>query len=382
MSVDDSHTKVLLHCDSDSPFIDESGKTVTSHGSVHADTTIKKFGAASALFNGSTDYLTFVNSANFDFVTGNFTIDFRVYPTSFSGYKGILGTGSGYPYFTEGWTVYTQNDGIVRLSTDGAYTDKVTSANHALTLNQWNHVAIVRKGTGATDLNISINGLFGNAPASGNVTLNSTGAGLVIGRYRLDDNANYFAGNIDEPRISDNARWTADFTPSASAYHPEYFLNAEPGSYSISGFDAKPLADRKMNAEPGSYLLVSPDGKLLVDRKMNAEPGSYLLVSPDGKLFAVRKMNAAPGSYSLTGFDGKLLADRMLNAEPGSYSLSGFGTTFAVIRHYVMNAAAGIYSIRGFDIMYQAIIRIIRGGYKDVEVASDKNFSDSKTITQ
>lgn len=218
--VDDSNTKLLIHCDSDSPFIDESGKTVTPHGTVSASTTQKKFGAASALFNGSTDYLTLANSSDFDLtVSGDsmFTIDFQIYPTSFTGYCGIIGTATGSPVFTEGWTIYTHTDGVVRVSVNGAASDVVTSGNQSLTLNQWNHVALVR--TGLTNLNIAINGTFGNAPKSGSFALTYPGGGIVIGRLRISDNANYFSGYIDEPRKSSNkVRWTTDFTPPSCPY--------------------------------------------------------------------------------------------------------------------------------------------------------------------
>jgi len=66
----DSFTELLLHMDGSdggTTFTDSSsnGLTVTSNGGAHTDTTVKKFGTASAEFDGSDDYLSIADNAIF-----------------------------------------------------------------------------------------------------------------------------------------------------------------------------------------------------------------------------------------------------------------------------------------------------------------------------
>ena len=82
------YTKLLLHCDGTNggtTFTDSSpsGHTVTAQGATHTDTTIKKFGTASAQFggDGTGDDLTIPDSSDWDIGTGDFTFDCWVYPT-------------------------------------------------------------------------------------------------------------------------------------------------------------------------------------------------------------------------------------------------------------------------------------------------------------
>lgn len=60
-------------------FADVTGKTVTRAGNVVTKTAQKKFGTASAFFDGNNDYLSLASSADFGFGTGDFTIEFQVY---------------------------------------------------------------------------------------------------------------------------------------------------------------------------------------------------------------------------------------------------------------------------------------------------------------
>ena len=73
----DANTKLMLHGDDLS---DAIGKSITNTGSVTVNTTTKKIGTGSLQFNG-TNYLSIPYNSDFDFGSGNFTVDFWVYPT-------------------------------------------------------------------------------------------------------------------------------------------------------------------------------------------------------------------------------------------------------------------------------------------------------------
>ena len=73
-----SDVVLLLHMggtDGSTTFTDEKGHTVTANGDAQIDTAQSKFGGASALFDGSGDYLSVADSADFEFGSSDFTID-------------------------------------------------------------------------------------------------------------------------------------------------------------------------------------------------------------------------------------------------------------------------------------------------------------------
>ena len=82
----DEETVLLLHLDgtdnstTDADFVDSSraGHAVTQEGNAKLENTEKKFGDTSAYFDGSGDYLKFSDSSDWDFGTGDFTVDFWI----------------------------------------------------------------------------------------------------------------------------------------------------------------------------------------------------------------------------------------------------------------------------------------------------------------
>lgn len=78
-----SNTVLLLHGDTN--FVDTSpvNATLTNTGTVAVNTTTKKFGAGSMSFNG-TRYLSAATNPAYAFGSGNFTIEFWMYITSFN----------------------------------------------------------------------------------------------------------------------------------------------------------------------------------------------------------------------------------------------------------------------------------------------------------
>ncbi|MDP6771689.1 MAG: hypothetical protein QF704_13395, partial [Anaerolineales bacterium] len=72
----DGFTKCLMHmdgADDGTTFTDSStvGSTISVSGNAHTDTTVKKFGTASAEFDGTGDYLTIPANSAFAFTAGN-----------------------------------------------------------------------------------------------------------------------------------------------------------------------------------------------------------------------------------------------------------------------------------------------------------------------
>jgi hypothetical protein len=76
-------------------------------------------------------------------------------------------------------------------------------------LNQWYHIAVTRDSVGTR--RFFVNGILANTQTSTTAPPNSSGK-LALGRAG-DYNGEYFAGRMDEIRISNTAVYTAAFTP-------------------------------------------------------------------------------------------------------------------------------------------------------------------------
>ena len=79
----DSETKLLIHSDTSSgstTFTDSSNsaRTITANGDVVHSANASKFGSTSMYFDGSGDYLSVPDSNDWDFGSGDFTIDFWI----------------------------------------------------------------------------------------------------------------------------------------------------------------------------------------------------------------------------------------------------------------------------------------------------------------
>jgi len=209
-----AYTKVLLHMDGpddSTVFADSAGKVWTTHGNAHVDTAQSKFGGACGYFAGAGGYLSSPNSADFDFGTGNWTIDFWLY---LGGDQVATAIVSGCKSAGGKWAVDVRTDEKVMVTWLGA--DKLLS-DAAIPYLAWRHIAAVRNGNTAT---LYVNGVAqaDNDDCTGD-TIDSSGEGLVVGRLLTDTDNYYYNGYIDELRISKGiARWTANFTPPTRAY--------------------------------------------------------------------------------------------------------------------------------------------------------------------
>jgi hypothetical protein len=61
-----------------------NGKIVTANGDAKISTAQSKFGGASALFDGTGDYLSSADDSSLEMGTNDFTIEGFIYPTSVS----------------------------------------------------------------------------------------------------------------------------------------------------------------------------------------------------------------------------------------------------------------------------------------------------------
>jgi hypothetical protein len=221
MSVDDSYTKALLHldgADGSTTIVDESGKSWSCFGNAQLDTAQYKFGTASGLFDGAGDRMETANSTDFQFGTGDFTIDFWMrIPSNPAALQSLYWFGSDGNY-TNSVNIFINGSG--RLVYGATYTGANIQVNNttAVATNTWTHVAFIRY---SSNIYLAIGGVLSTGVAdTHNLGVPNSSPGLRLGcTYGGTNGTNFYNGWIDEVRISKGiARWTSNFTPPSSPY--------------------------------------------------------------------------------------------------------------------------------------------------------------------
>ena len=209
----DLDTRLLLHFNgtngatttTDDAAGARTAKTVTANGNAQVDTAQSKFGGASALFDGTGDSLS-VSSGGFNVGTGDITVEFWVRHAAVNDqqvYCDFRAAANNHLiiYITSGNKIEIYDGG-------SAYTGTTS-----LTTNTWYHIAVSRSGT---SFKVFLNGTQEiSATNSRNLSDNST---VVIGSSYDFTSTNSVNGWMDEIRVSNTARYTANFTPSTTAF--------------------------------------------------------------------------------------------------------------------------------------------------------------------
>jgi len=158
-------------------------------------------------FDGSGDYVAAAGSADWQFGSGNFTVEFWTYP---------LGTGN--------WVIAHGDGSIAGTSISWQYghgtfdfyygTSYVQITSPTLTLYNWQHIAVVRNGATIT---VYKNGTSTGTANIGSNTLNTGGTDpFYIGGYPAAGGAG-INGIISNVRVvKGTAVYTGNFTPSTS----------------------------------------------------------------------------------------------------------------------------------------------------------------------
>ncbi len=196
-----SQVERLLHMDGvdgGSTFSDVKGGAVSAIGTVTTSATQSKFGGTSAQFTGA-GALSTSSSA----MTGSWTIEFWVYPTSSSTQVTLVsffGTGQRGINF---WRNPSH-----QLVIDNGVNSTVPFTGGTLPTGQWSHVAAVRNGTVTTAY---ING----SPVGSNSFSPLASSTMLVGRLNAVPSVD-FRGYIDDFRLTLAPRYTGAFTPPAT----------------------------------------------------------------------------------------------------------------------------------------------------------------------
>jgi hypothetical protein len=202
-----TEVSLLLHCNSavnTVTFKDHSSKpkVITTVGNTYTSATQSKFGETSAYFDGAGDYLTVPTGLILG--TNNFTFEgwIRIASNPTINVYNI----ATYSASTTGFNLEIDLNGKLGFYTYAATTTYNTSSA-SVTLNAWNHFAIVRKD------NIFYGFLNGILEFTVTKTESYATSVLTIGRCPAVI-ARDFLGYMDEIRLSNIARYTSTFTPN------------------------------------------------------------------------------------------------------------------------------------------------------------------------
>lgn len=220
-----SNVSLLLHMENESgidSFIDYSINqlSVDSTTTVGINTAQSRFGSSSAFFSGSSSSLATASSSLFD-ITGDFTIECWVYPTSYSSSNNVL---------FNVWGSASNKLVVATLGTGGSLAylvngSLIINTGVAPTLNAWSHIALVKSGNTTTlYLNGTSLGTTTTAPSSGNKL-------FEIG---TDRGGAYYIGYIDELRVTKGiARYTSTFQVPTSQFQGLIYPVIRTDKYSL-----------------------------------------------------------------------------------------------------------------------------------------------------
>ena len=215
----DGYTKLLLHMDGTDaattfPNSATTTHTVTAVNQAQVDTAYSKFSGASALFDGTGDYLSVPDSGDWDFGGGDFTVDFWMRFNSLAkarligNYEAISGEG--------GWFItYYNASPQLEFYSRNAGADWSYGVSWTPSSATWYHIAVTRSGN---NLYFFVNGAqVGATQDVTGKTVGNSASTLLIGDE--DAYTSPLNGWMDELRISKGiARWTSNFTPPPRPY--------------------------------------------------------------------------------------------------------------------------------------------------------------------
>lgn len=183
---------------------DESGKTWTAYGGATTSAAAAKFGSGGLVLDGIDDYLALTEPLSFP--GSIFTIESNIYiPSGTTGTRCIIsGTGINVHYNSDAAT----SSGYIYLNNGLTYYINTT----VCPVDQFFHLAVVGD---VTNDYIFINGVL-SAVGNKGQTFSSL-SNIKIGANATGASS-FFKGYMDEGRISNVARYTANFTPPSMPF--------------------------------------------------------------------------------------------------------------------------------------------------------------------
>jgi hypothetical protein len=219
-----NETSLLLHgngTNGSTSIIDSSPnpKIVTVVGNAQISTAQSKFGGSSIAFDGSGDYVVASNNPSFA-LPGDYTIELWIYPIAFGTAPGIFTLGS-QSFGNNGLLMFFNANRLFLYRNGAAFL--TSSLNPLSTAGSWQHVAVVRQGTGSGNTVLYVNGTSVGSATDNTSFVGVSQNGFCLGSQALPFSDATFTGYMDEASIATAARYTANFTPPTAAFADGYY---------------------------------------------------------------------------------------------------------------------------------------------------------------
>jgi len=244
----------------------------------------------------------------------------------------------------------TFSDGFVTGRDIGASTggtkDFVASGSRVIT------------GNGSTGFSTTGTMSAGFAPDSLSAIIALFKKGVAGAAYEIDADGGTYAltgvsANLERGRIVAANSGSYSLVGTASNIERGYEIAAVTGAYTLSGSNAALERGFRIAATGVSYTLTGTGADLIHEGTggytLAAEVGIYTLFGSTAGLVHDRMLTGGAGAYALSGQTTGLMRNRIVSANSGSYSLIGFdaGLTHAVAGEYALVAEAGAYALIG-----------------------------------
>jgi len=210
-----TNTQLLLNY-TNAGIYDNTAKNVfETVGNAQISTTQSKYGGSSMYFDGSGDWLQALSTPQFNFGTGNFTLECWAWLTNFSTDYRLLAKVVNIGSYGS-WQVIVDTSGYPRFYASSAASSWDVCSNLgggvAIVAGTWNHIAVTRSGTTFT---IWVNGVSAGTTTSSASIYYSASVPVTVGG--MPDGTRSLNGYIDDARITTGvARYTTNFTPPTS----------------------------------------------------------------------------------------------------------------------------------------------------------------------
>ena len=201
-----SGTELLLNFKNGQAIDSAAQNNLTLFGTAKTSTAQKKFGTASLLLDGNSDYATFRENGGNDIDGGgNWTVEFfwRFVNKTSPSTQEIISKGIGFQLYTIngslGFALSANNSGTYFINSPGGTT---------LDNDTWYHIALVKNGT---SYKLYLNGTS-DLSATSSSNIDTGGYPWFLGTLSGAESTYASNGYMDEVRISKFARYTSNFT--------------------------------------------------------------------------------------------------------------------------------------------------------------------------
>lgn len=351
------------------PFTDDFNRANGSPGAGYTASVGAATIASNVLTASSTDTVVYDNTNTYpNDQKSQVTLGGLAASTSYAGSAVRCGSGSGYPFFTDGASGAGHSE-LSNLASGAFSTLKALASTFA-------NGDITRQEVSGDTISLYKNSVFvdsvagGSAHASGNAGVyvypggtvdDFTGAALAnapvlacdFGSFALDGQDAQLTHNLTAYSghglvQGSSLSWQGDsYQGAPDATAGAFTLACAQGSFALSGQTIGLRAARRIAAAQGSYALSGQTLAFRLGHGLIAVSGTFSLSGQTAGLRVARRLVLAAGTFSLLGSDAT--ADYAITCGQGSYALNGqaIGLSYSGSSAKVLAASAGSYSLNG-----------------------------------